>query len=133
MDSYVGQNVKIGFKLVSDNGGGADGFYFDDLKVEKLVPSATGVNAIHGNEIFISQSMPNPANDYAYINYNLPKGESSMVMVYNSFGQLVFSETIDPNAKSYRLNTSKLAQGVYFYNITSGKKASETLRLSIVR
>ena len=101
--------------------------------MEKLVPSATGVNTIHGNEIFISQSMPNPANDYTYINYNFPKGEKAMVMVYNSFGQIVLSENIDSNAKSYRLNTLKLAQGVYFYNITSGKNASETLRLSIVR
>lgn len=133
LDAYVGLNVKIGFKLVSDNGGGADGFYFDDLKVEKLVAAATGINEIQSNEISISQSMPNPANDYTYINYNLPKEENAMILVYNSLGQIVLSESIDSNAKNYRLNTSKLAQGVYFYNITSDKKASETLRLSIVR
>jgi len=133
LDAYVGMNVKIGFQLISDNGGGADGFYFDDLKVEKLVPTVTGINEIQTNAFSISQTMPNPANDYTYINYSFPKMEKAMVMVYNSFGQLMLSENIDANAKSYRLNTSKLAQGMYYYNISTGKESSESLRLSIVR
>lgn len=133
LDAYVGMNVKIGFKLVSDNGGGADGFYFDDLKVEKLIPASTGINESNENSISLSQTMPNPANDYTYINYSLPKNEKAMLMVYNSFGQLVFSENIDSNAKIHRLNTSKLAQGVYYYNIVTGDQSSESLRLAIMR
>jgi len=133
LDNYVGQNVKIGFKLVSDNGGGADGFYFDDLKVEKLVPAITGINEATANQLFLSQSMPNPASDYTFINYSLPKGEKASIEVFNSYGQLVFSESIDSEAKSHRLNTSTLAQGVYYYHLVSGGKVSESLRLAIVR
>ncbi len=133
LDAYVGMNVKIGFKLVTDNGGNADGFYFDDLKVEKLVLATTGINELAENGITLSQSMPNPANDYTYINYSIQSTEKMVLSVYNSLGQLQFSENIDVAGKSYRLNTSKLAQGVYYYNISNGKSSSKSLRLSIVR
>ena len=94
---------------------------------------ATGINEISKNEITLSQTMPNPANDYTYINYSLSKGEKATLTVYNCFGQIVLSENVDVNAKNHRLNTSNLAQGVYYYNISSGNSSSGSLRLSIVR
>lgn len=133
LDAYVGMNVKIGFRLVSDNGGGADGFYFDNLKVEKLIPASTGINETDETGISLSQNMPNPAGEYTYINYSLPKGETGILSVYNCFGQLVKQEKINGAEGSHFLSISNLAQGIYYYNISTGKESSETLRLSIVR
>lgn len=133
LDTYVGSTVNIGFQLVTDNGGSADGFYFDDLKVEKLVPSGTGINEASENGISISQNMPNPAGDYTYINYSLPKGEDARLKVFNCFGQLVLEENLSSLIGSHLLNTSGLAQGVYYYGIYTDKGASGSLKLSIIK
>ncbi len=133
LDAYVGMNIKIGFKLVTDNGGVADGFYFDDLKVEKLIPSSTGIKDPSTNGIVVSAPMPNPAGDYTYVNYELLQGEKAQLQVYNCFGQLVLSEEMDVAAKNHRLTTNGLAQGVYYYNISAGNRTSASQRLSVVR
>lgn len=133
LDNYIGMNVKIGFRLVADNGGTADGFYFDDLKVEKLIPAATGITEAGANGLLVSLPMPNPAGDYTYINYEVPQGETARLSVYNCFGQLITSEEVSAAAKSHRLNTTHLAQGVYYYSLTAGNKTSACQRLSVVR
>lgn len=132
LDNYIGMNVKVGFQLVADNGGIADGFYFDDLKVEKLLPAGMGINDLNETGISLFQNMPNPANDYTYINYVLPKGEKATLQVYNCFGQMVLEKKVDGSG-SYLLNTTKLAQGVYYYNLKTASIPSQSLRLSIVR
>lgn len=133
LDAYVGTNVKIGFRLITDNGGDADGFYFDDLKVEKLIPSTTSINDVDESGISLSQNMPNPANEYTYINYAFPKEEEAKLKVFNCFGQVVLEEELSSSEGSHFLRTSALAQGVYYYAIFNGKKASRSLKLSIVR
>ncbi len=135
LDNYVGQNIKIGFKMVSDNGGGtADGFYFDDLKVEKIIPAVTGISEHSPTGIFVSQNMPNPAGDYTYINYSLTKGiDNATISVFNTFGQLMMEEKISSPEGSVILNTSKLSQGIYYYVLRSRDHSSQAFRLSIVK
>jgi carboxypeptidase T len=133
LDDYIGQNIKIGFQLVADQGKSADGFYFDDLKVEKMV-SASGINESNKNKIFVSQNMPNPASDYTYINYSFPTNvENATIVVFNTFGQMVMEEEISSSEGSIMLNTSKLAQGVYYYVLKSDKFSSTALKLSVVK
>lgn len=134
LDDYIGKNIKIRFKMVSDNGGAADGFYFDDLKVEKLISSSVGIEEQTINGIFVSQNMPNPAGDYTYINYSLEKGiDKATLFVYNTFGQLVIEEKVEGSEGNIMLNTSKLAQGIYYYVLRSGDQASQAFRLSVVK
>jgi hypothetical protein len=55
--------------------------------------------------------------------------EQAEVAVYNTMGQLVFSEktmTI-PGANTYRLNTSNLPTGNYVARLVSGKNVAEKL------
>jgi len=134
LDNYIGQNILIRFKLISDNGGNADGFYFDDVKVEKIIPSTVGINETQANGIFIEQNMPNPASDYTYINYSLPKNTSNAnLLVYNSFGQVVMTQKLDVNAYSIMLNTTQLAQGIYYVEVQSGDLNSAMLKMTIIK
>ena len=43
LTNYIGQSIKIRFKLVSDGGVNADGFYFDDLKIT-IISSTSDVD-----------------------------------------------------------------------------------------
>ncbi len=134
LDNYVGQNILIRFRLVSDNGGDYDGFYFDDVKVEKIMPCFVGVGEVNESGISVSQNMPNPAADYTYINYSLPKNSASAkIVVYNAVGQVVIDKELDLNAANVQLNTSTLPQGVYSYRITAGSLTSSGTRMVVVR
>ncbi|MEW6468038.1 MAG: M14 family zinc carboxypeptidase [Bacteroidota bacterium] len=133
LDNFIGQNILIRFVVVSDGGGTADGFYFDDVKVEKIIPSTIGMSE-YVTGITIEQNMPNPASDYTYINYSLPASAADAVLyVYNSFGQVVMNLPLDVKGYSLLLNTQALAQGVYYVQVRSGEVSSASLKMTVIR
>lgn len=114
LDNYIGQNVMIRFEINADGGGNADGFYFDDMLVEKIVVSPTGIAS--PNMGSLDQNMPNPSDQYTYINfYEVPDG--SVLEVYDMTGKRVHSEILEQNTGNIRLNTTGLETGVYFYRL----------------
>ncbi|MDQ3046380.1 MAG: immune inhibitor A, partial [Bacteroidota bacterium] len=133
LDNYIGMNVKVGFQIVADNGGTADGFYFDDLRVEKLVPFGVGIMEQANPGIGLSQNMPNPADEYTYINYSVDGNEKGVLKVFNAFGQLVFSEQLNDSNGSCKLTTAGLAQGLYYYSLATSKGNSESFRMTVIR
>jgi hypothetical protein len=58
LTDYVGSNVRFRYKLVSDWGTEGDGFYFDDLKVQVLLPAGIEEQALQSE----MNVYPNPAN-----------------------------------------------------------------------
>jgi len=72
-------------------------------------------------KVELFQNYPNPFNPTTQIKYNLPKSSSVSINIYNSLGQLIAK----PLSKSQRnagvhtldFNGSKLASGVYFYEL----------------
>ena len=72
---------------------------------------------------------PNPANEFTLVTFPMGANEQAEVSVYNTMGQLVFSEkTITtPGANTYRLNTSNLPVGNYVARLVSGKNVAEKL------
>ena len=63
LTDYIGSSVKFRFKLESDNWTEGDGFYFDDFKVQTLLPAGV---AEAGNTTEIS-IYPNPATDEIFV------------------------------------------------------------------
>ena len=57
---------------------------------------------------------PNPTSDFLMLDLN-KKTEYSCVEIYNLYGQLVLSETIDKN----RIDIRKLNSGIYFITLNS--------------
>lgn len=114
LNDYIGQNIKIRFRLVSDGFVEFDGFYFDDISIETLSPN-TGVTATPLS-IFISQAYPNPAAEKATVNYHLANAGDRFV-VYNSFGQLMFEKEITATNGTIEISTVDFSSGMYTYCI----------------
>jgi len=72
---------------------------------------------------------PNPADEFTLVTFPMGSNEQAEVSVYNTMGQLVFSEKTmtTPGANTYRLNTSNLPVGNYVARLVSGKNVAEKL------
>ncbi|HFS67064.1 MAG TPA: hypothetical protein ENK67_02515, partial [Flavobacteriia bacterium] len=68
LNDYIGENIKFRFHLVSDSYTTADGFYFDELTVQKLQNTSASINENTNEAILI---YPNPSSDYVTIKCNL--------------------------------------------------------------
>ena len=112
LNDYIGQSIKLRFRLVSDGFLEYDGFYFDDITIETL-SSGTGISNSPA-AIFISQAYPNPATEKAEVNYNLTSAGDRFV-VYNTFGQIVFEKEIQNANGTILIPTSDLSSGMYTY------------------
>lgn len=114
LNDFLGQNIKVRFRLVSDGFVEFDGFYFDDITIETLSPN-TGITATPAG-IFISQAYPNPATEKATVNFHLANTGDQFV-VYNSFGQIVMQKEIISTSGTIEISTIDFSSGMYTYCI----------------
>jgi len=115
LDSYVGGEVKIAFRLVSDQSVIGDGFYFDDLEILSY-GTAVGINEIAGRLNW--KVYPNPANNVLHINVIIEKAEDVDYQIVDISGKVVksgkFSSTEDA-----LISIDDLNSGSYFIIITT--------------
>jgi hypothetical protein len=89
--------------------------------------TVTGVkeNSSAPKSYALSQNYPNPFNPSTVINYNLAKAGNVTLKIYDSVGRLV-STLVNSYQRSgehkvdFNAVNSRLASGVYFYNISAG-------------
>lgn len=126
LNDYIGQRIKLRFRMVSDQFVEYDGYYIDDLQFEILldenstVPLDTGfvsrdsisglTTAKEGDEISV---FPNPAGDQITIT-NLTS-EQIEVSVFNSLGAPVYSTSMSGRLN---MNTSEWPAGIYYLVMT---------------
>lgn len=80
------------------------------------------INAV-ATEVTLS---PNPATDYAEVNYNLTNPNTVTVAIYDMNGRQVVNSVSDKQGSGYnsmRLNTSSLNSGLYFYEVKVGNES----------
>jgi len=115
LDSYVGGEVKIAFRLVSDQSVIGDGFYFDDLEILSY-GTAVGINENAGRLNW--KVYPNPANNVLHINVIIEKAEDVDYQIVDISGKVVksgkFSSTEDA-----LISIDDLNSGSYFIIITT--------------
>jgi hypothetical protein len=130
LSDYIGKDILIRFRLISDGGVTADGFYFDDLEISYIIPyTPSGLN--NNNEIKIINTFPNPASNYITINYNI--SENSNLNIYDSYGKLVFVQTLNYAKQSEKIDISRLNAGTYFYHIKDSNGISKAEKIVIIK
>ena len=131
LNDYLGSDVLIQFRLISDFGNEKDGFYFDDLVVEKLT-NAVGLNELATNENAVADAIPNPSKDFTWISYKIADKEQALV-IYDVTGKQVFSQLLNEKQGSYKLNVNQFNAGVYYYGIQSQKSKGVLKKLIVLK
>ncbi len=125
----AGSTYKIGCTNSIDRSGGNDvATTFDHYWFEQVIfndnqftiPVVASVQEI-GNGIGSFNTYPNPANDVVNVNIDLTNSASVTLSLVNELGQVVLTNNrmLNSGKNSVQLNTSNIAPGVYFLNITS--------------
>jgi len=113
---YLGQTIKLRFLFNSDPSINKDGFYFDDLWIRIIPATITNINqtVLVGENIVLS---PNPSA--GVFNLSNPDGKEIGIEIFNSLGQLVFTQQNNASLNS-TINIEDQAAGIYFVKIKSG-------------
>lgn len=114
LSDYLGETIKIRFQFVSDSGVQADGFYFDDLKVNTIDQDILSTTDFIDNNFNV---FPNPVSSILTIQ---PKVQDNyQISISNIQGQVIFKqETLTSN---HQIDITNLNTGLYFLTVTSGK------------
>jgi carboxypeptidase T len=119
LSSYIGQSIKLRFKIKSDTNTNADGFYFDDLKVT-IIDNTTEISENSRNINSQLNCQPNPCNNEILFNYT-PTNSILNLEIYNVVGEKYKTITLNPTSKNTILNTTELPSGIYLAKLSNGK------------
>ncbi len=111
---------------------GTDGFALGDLNwfpTQKAAWLLTGISSAEQmpQGYSLAQNYPNPFNPTTAIQFTIPKATRVTLRVYNILGQEVatlVNGTLTAGVHSVDFDASRLASGVYLYNITAGDFSS---------
>jgi len=83
----------------------------------------------------ISEVFPNPASEFASIEFRNVKSGKAKISIINSTGIQVYSNTVDLLSQYdvITINTSKLPVGLYYVNISFDEGSSIMRKMSVVR
>ncbi|MDD3875097.1 MAG: right-handed parallel beta-helix repeat-containing protein [Bacteroidales bacterium] len=89
-------------------------------KVCKTILGTVGIGDDYNSDNFsLGQNIPNPAQLYTTINFNIPKEGKVVFKLTNTLGQTVYEENIS-RASGYHeivLQTAEMAKGIYHYSV----------------
>ena len=119
LSDYLGESILVRFQFESDNGFRADGFYFDDLKINILNENL----GIQDTEISSFSIYPNPVQNYLNITTAL---NDYKVEVYTIQGQLISASSA--NNGSQTIDYSGYSSGLYLMKLTS-ESATQTFKI----
>lgn len=102
-----------------------------EKNIEKKAPAAAAnikseEQLFSNDKISVSNIYPNPASEYAELDYNmLPAVRDAKVVFYNILGSSMNEFTLSKNEKKLRVNTREMPTGLYFYQLVlEGKKVA---------
>lgn len=94
--------------------------------------SPTGMNETLANSISVSEVYPNPANNVAFIDLNIPEGlNNAQLIVSNLLGSEVKSLNINERSGKVRIDVGDLKNGLYFCTIKAQGQLLESKRLVV--
>lgn len=130
-------NVRVRFRLTSDNGVNYDGWYVDDIKILGYQGPATGIGNWYVTpfKYALSQNYPNPFNPSTGIRYEIPNSSFVKLVVFDALGREVrtlVNEKQSPGTYEITFNASQYPSGVYYYKLTA-EEFSDTKRMVLIK
>ncbi len=124
ISSYVGNQVKIRFRLSADNVRQRDGWYVDDIRVLAYHSTTNSVKSeMFPYSFSLSQNFPNPFNPSTTIRFSLREQGQTVLQVYNTLGKevaVLIHQHLQAGNYTINFDAKQLSSGVYFYRFTSG-------------
>lgn len=93
--------------------------------IDVIQNCTVGIDEENSDNFWLSQNMPNPANDNTIIEFSIPQQANVIFEVVNMIGQSVYYSNENRSAGKHQinLNTNELSEGIYYYSITcKGKR-----------
>lgn len=82
----------------------------------------TALEQQHSNTQLALDIHPNPANDFLEVQTQLPNTATYEWQLSNMQGEIIIKGTVHPQKKHFRLDTSSLADGMYYFTLFSADK-----------
>ena len=114
LSDYLGQNVQLRFRLRSDGGVVADGFYFDDFEVNVIQNTTQSVSNDFGIDVRV---FPNPANDVVKVQYAATVPVNMVLL--DATGRMIADYGFLSGSGSVQLNVADLSTGVYHLRLSN--------------
>lgn len=127
LSAYAGQNkVFIMFRVTNDYG---NNIYVDDINVSSASCSVGIAEVGSDNNMTL---FPNPANSSVNMSFNLSERSEVTVNVYNTLGEIVYSENKGSLVGSnlVTINTENFSNGMYMVELVAGNTKTVT-RMSV--
>jgi bacillopeptidase F (M6 metalloprotease family) len=115
---YIGKNIKLQWKIVSNESIQYEGFYFDDMDITVVNSTATFTQFLSDNDFILNQNNPNPTEGVTHINYlfTTDKKDNIQLLVTDISGKIIFKYKVqDVDNHNIALNTEGWQPGIYFY------------------
>lgn len=133
--SYSDAFARLAFRFASDGNYVADGWAIDDFCMRPIDPTncfavGLGEKELDEDQLYLGQSVPNPAVTNVEIPYYLPKSGNVYFEVTNMMGQKVREMNMSKSHGNHlmKLDVSGLGSGVYYYWIIfEGQKLSKKM------
>jgi len=124
LNDYLGQQIKIKFRMVTDAFVSYDGFFFDDLEIVSFEDTTNTIGVKENTDIEWTV-FPNPANDVLHI--KAPRSERLTYAVYDLSGRMVEQGLVGDG----NIVTTSWNQGSYVLQLRSDSR-SETHRIVMI-
>ncbi len=131
LDAFVGGDVLVRFRLLSQMDFTRDGFYLDDMEVVTTQETISGT-ADPGTAFVGLMCTPNPALDRTTLHFKGPGlGTNTLLSIFDAVGATV--RELPFNTRTLDLPLVDVAPGIYSCVIRSTDGISGTARLVVVR
>lgn len=121
ISDYVGGQLWIKFKMKSDANLQKDGFYFDNLSVEKLELNPLNIDLFKANNIL--HVSPNPFDQSIQVDLSLSNPlRGANLRITNYLGQLIVNQklgNLTSGAHKFIVDSQQLPNGTYFVQLFS--------------
>ncbi|MCF8242597.1 MAG: T9SS type A sorting domain-containing protein, partial [Melioribacteraceae bacterium] len=117
-----------------------DGYYqyyraVQSINTNDLVTSLSN-EKISPTNFRLEQNYPNPFNPTTKITFTIPSEDIVSLSLYNSIGERIetlVSDKLKAGSYSYEYDATKLASGVYFYELNFADQWSETKKMLLLK